>query len=36
MDDKPKDNVLEGFILGEGVKDVDLVKKISLDMDQNS
>lgn len=27
--DKPEDNSLEGFVFGEGVKDFDLVKKIS-------
>ncbi|XP_050887911.1 uncharacterized protein LOC127093052 [Lathyrus oleraceus] len=28
MNDKPEDKLLEGFLLGEGVKDVDLVKRI--------
>ncbi|XP_050886864.1 uncharacterized protein LOC127092099 [Lathyrus oleraceus] len=28
MNDKPKDKLLEGFLLGEGVKDFDLVKRI--------
>lgn len=28
MDDKPEDKLLEGFILGKGVKDFDLVKRI--------
>ncbi|XP_050888901.1 uncharacterized protein LOC127094074 [Lathyrus oleraceus] len=28
MNDKPEDKLLEGFLLGEGVKDFDLVKRI--------